>query len=84
MLDGYESYKSITFQVYCKENDIIYLCLLLYSNYLIQLFDVGCFSNLKYLYGSQIDRFIKVYINYISKVEFFIVFKVVYKKSIIF
>ena len=50
MLDGYESYELIAFQVYCKENDIIYLYLLLYSNHLIQLLDVDCFGNLKCSY----------------------------------
>ena len=77
ILDRYESHESIAFQVYCKENDIICLYLLLHSNHLIQPFDIGCFSNLKCSYGSQIDGFIKAYINYISKIEFFIVFKVI-------
>ena len=84
ILNKYESYKSITFQIYYKKNDIIFLYLLLYLNYLIQLFDIDCFSNLKCLYSNQIDGFIKIYINYISKIEFFIAFKVVYKKSITF
>ena len=58
--------------------------LLLYSNYLIQLFDISCFDNLKCLYSNQINKFIKIYIKYISKIEFFIVFKVIYEKSITF
>ena len=82
ILDRYKNYKSIVFQVYCKENNIIYLYLLLYSNYLIQLFDIGYFNNLKYLYNNQINKFIKIYINYISKIEFFIAFKTIYKESI--
>ena len=83
ILDRYKSYKSIAFQIYYKKNDIIYLYLLLYSSYLTQLFDIDCFSNLKCLYSNQIDGFIKVYINYISKIEFFIAFKTIYKESII-
>ena len=83
ILNRYESCISIAFQVYYKENDIIYLYLLLYLNYLTQSFDIDCFSNLKCLYGNQINRFIKVYIKYILKVEFFIAFKVVYEKLII-
>ena len=82
VLDRYESHKSIVFQVYYKKNNIIYLYLLLYSSYLIQPLDINCFSNLKHSYNNQIDRFIKVYINYITKIEFFIIFKTVYKESI--
>ena len=51
ILNKYESYKSKVFQIYYKENDIIYLYLLLYSNYLIQLFNISYFNNLKYLYS---------------------------------
>ena len=84
ILNKYKSYKSIVFQIYYKENDIIYLYLLLYSNHLIQLFDIDCFNNLKHLYRNQINIFIKIYIKYISKIEFFITFKIIYKKSITF
>ena len=84
ILDGYKNYKSIAFQIYYKKNNIIYLYLLLYSNYLIQLLNINYFSNLKHLYNNQINKFIKTYINYISKIEFFIIFRIIYKKSIIF
>ncbi len=36
---------------------------------------------LKRVYGRQIETFIKAYINYITKVEFFLAFAVVYKES---
>ena len=52
ILDKYKNYKSIVFQVYYKKNNIIYLYLLLYSNYLIQLFNIDYFNNLKYLYNN--------------------------------
>ena len=52
ILNGYENYKSKAFQVYCEENNIICLYLLLHSNHLIQLFDVDCFDNLKYSYSN--------------------------------
>ena len=68
--------------MYYKVNNVIYLRLLLYSSYIIQFFDIDCFNNLKHLYNMQIDRFIEMYINYISKIEFLIVFKIVYQKSI--
>ena len=84
VLNRYKSYKSIAFQIYCKKNDIIYLHLSLYLNHLIQLLNINYFNNLKCLYRNQINIFIKIYIKYISKVEFFIAFKIVYKKSITF
>ena len=84
ILNKHESHKSIPFQNYCKKNNIKYIYLLLHSNHLTQLLDMGYFSNLKCLYNNQIDRFIKIYINYILKIEFFIIFKIIYKKSIIF
>ena len=81
ILNKYESYKSIAFQTYYKENDIIYLHLPPHSNHLIQLLNIDYFNNLKYLYNNQIDRFIKIYINYISKIEFFIIFKTICRRS---
>ena len=84
ILNKYKDYKSIVFQIYYKKNNIIYLYLLVYLNYLIQLFNISCFNNLKYLYNNQINEFIKVYINYISKIKFFITFKIICKESIIF
>lgn len=82
ILNKYKSYKSIAFQIYYKKNNIIYLHLSSYSNHLIQLFDISYFNNLKYSYKNQINIFIKTYIKHISKVEFFIAFKIIYKKSI--
>jgi len=77
--DGYESYNSAEFQFYCKLNNIVPLCLPAYSSHLTQLLDVGCFSVLKRSYSLQIEHLIKAYINHISKVEFFIAFKVAYE-----
>ena len=37
---------------------------------------------LKRAYGRQIKTFIKAYINYITKVEFFLAFTIVYKELI--
>jgi hypothetical protein len=79
VLDGHESYESAEFQAYCKSNNIILLCLPAHSSHLTQPLDVGCFSVLELSYGAQIEHFIKAYINYITKVEFFIVFKAAYE-----
>jgi hypothetical protein len=40
------------------------------------------FSILKRAYGGQIETFIKAHINHITKVEFFLAFKVAYLESI--
>jgi len=82
VLDRYESHESAEFQKYCKIYNIITLGLLLYSSYFIQPLDIGCFNILKRVYSRQIEMFIKVYINYITKVEFFLAFTTAYKKSI--
>ena len=83
VLDRHESYDSVVFQDYYKENNIITLCLPAYLSYITQPLDVGCFSILKRMYGRQIKTFIKAYINYITKVEFFLAFHTAYKQSII-
>jgi hypothetical protein len=82
VLDGHESHESVKFQDYCKANNIIALCLPAYSSYLTQLLDIGCFSVLKRTYGCQIEDFMKTYINYITKIEFFMAFKTAYLQSI--
>ena len=83
VLDRHKSYKSAEFQEYYKAHNIITLGLPPYSSYLTQPLDIGYFSVLKRAYGRQIKTFIKAYINYITKVEFFLAFIVVYKELII-
>ena len=82
VLDGHKSYESAAFNDYCKAYNIITFGLPAHSSYLTQLLDVGCFSFLKQAYSYQIEDFIKVYINYITKVEFFIAFKGAYLQLI--
>jgi hypothetical protein len=83
VLDRHKNYQSVVFQDYCKANNIIILCLFSHLFYLIQPLDVRCFSILKRIYGYQIETFIKTYINYIIKVEFFLAFHVVYNQLVI-
>ncbi len=83
ILNGYKSHFSIQFKDFYKEKNIITFCLFIYSLYIIQSLDIGCFNVLKRLYGRELEVFIKVYINYITKTEFFIVFKAVYFNIII-
>jgi hypothetical protein len=49
--------------------------MLAYSSHLLQLLDVGYFGPLKRLYSKEIKNLIRVYISYITKVEFFAAFK---------
>src|SRR6266699_6100247 len=78
VLDDYKNHFSIQFEEFYKEKNIIIFCLFIHSSHLIQPFDIGCFSILKRLYGRQFKVFIKAYINYITKTEFFIAFKTVH------
>jgi hypothetical protein len=82
VLDGHKSHESAAFEEYCKSHNIITLRLPAHSSHLTQPLDVGCFSVLKRAYGRQIEDFIKAHINYITKVEFFIAFKMAYLQSI--
>ena len=75
ILDEYKSYFSIEFEKFYKEKNIIILYLPPYSSHLIQLLDISYFSILKRSYNRELKAFIKAYINYIIKTEFFIAFK---------
>jgi hypothetical protein len=83
VLDKYKNHESAEFQEYYKVYNIITLGLPPYSFYLTQPLDIRCFSVLKQAYGRQIETFIKTYINYITKVEFFLAFIIIYKELII-
>ena len=82
VLDGHKSHISTEFEDYCKENNIITLCLPLHSSHLTQPLDVGCFSILKKRYGTQIEHFIKAQITHISKDDFLLVFKMAFLETI--
>ena len=81
VLDSYKSYINAEFEDYYKENNIITICLLSYSSYLIQPLDVGCYSVLKKIYSVEIEHFIKAQIMYISKPEFFLAFRAVFYQT---
>jgi len=51
VLDGHKSHHSVQFKEFCKEKNIIALCLPAYSSYLTQPLDIGCFSILKQAYS---------------------------------
>lgn len=82
VLDGHESHLSSQFEDFCKEKNIITLCLPAHSSHLTQPLDVGCFSVLKRMYGRELEAFIKAHINHITKTEFFIAFKAAHNNAI--
>lgn len=83
IVDGHESHISVEFNQYYKNNNIIPISMPLHSSHLVQLLDVALYSPLKRAYGGEINNFIWISINYITKTEFFIAFKAVYDKIFI-
>jgi hypothetical protein len=81
ILDGHESHVSAQFQQYCKEHEIITLCMPPHSSHLLQPLDVGCFSPLKTSYGKQIENLMRLRINHITKIEFLPAFKEAFKAA---
>ena len=75
VLDGHESHVNAKFSQYCKDHDIIPLCLPAHSSHLTQPLDVGLFSPLKRAYGDQISHLIKLRITHITKDDFFPAFR---------
>jgi hypothetical protein len=71
ILDGHGSHHSTTFELYCKENNIITLCMPAHSSHKLQPADVGCFSPLKAAYGKQIEEMMRASITHITKEDFF-------------
>jgi hypothetical protein len=71
VLDSHESHHSNEFEEYCKENNIITLCMPPHSSHLLQPLDVGCFGPLKKAYGRQIENTIRAHILHITKDDFF-------------
>ena len=78
IIDGYNSHIFIKFNEYCKFNNNIIINMFAYSFHLLQLLNVGLYLFLKFVYGHQINFFICIFINYIIKVEFFIIYLVMH------
>lgn len=71
VLDGHESHHSDEFEEYCKDNNIITLCMPPHSSHILQPLDVGCFGPLKKAYGRQIEEMMRAHISHITKDDFF-------------
>src|SRR6266566_9970269 len=78
ILDNYNNHYLYEFEYYCKKNNIVIFCILFHLSYLFQLFDIGYFNILKRLYGKEVENFIRFYINYITKPDFFACFYTIF------
>jgi DDE superfamily endonuclease len=81
VLDGHESHHSDEFEEYCKDNNIITLCMPPHSSHLLQPLDVGIFGPLKKAYGRQIEDMMQAYIFHITKDDFFPAFYAAFKET---
>jgi hypothetical protein len=75
ILDGHESHHSTEFELYCRDNKIITLCMPAHSSHKCQPLDVGCFGPLKQAYGRYVEELMRAHINHISKLEFLCAFR---------
>ncbi|KAJ6436060.1 Glycoside hydrolase family 43 protein [Purpureocillium lavendulum] len=75
ILDGHESHHSTEFELYCKEHNIITLCMPPHSSHILQPLDVGCFGPLKQAYGHQVEALMRMHITHVSKLEFLCAFR---------
>jgi hypothetical protein len=82
VLDGHESHQSTEFEIYCKDNNIISLCIPPHSSHLLQPLEVGCFNPLKKAYSKEIESMIRNNITHISKEDFIPTFQAAYQASI--
>src|SRR5579862_9106909 len=69
-MDRHKSHNSLQFQDFCKDNNIVTICMPSYSLHLLQPLDVGYFGPLKKAYGKQVEHMIRNGINHITKLEF--------------
>ena len=65
LIDGHEIHHSAKFDQFCKDKNIIIICMPPHSSRLLQPLDVGCFSPLKRAYSRQIEGLIKSHINHV-------------------
>jgi hypothetical protein len=82
IIDGHKSYHLLKFQQYCKENNIVSLCMPPHSSHILQPLDVGCFLSMKIAYGHQAENLMRNRINYITKLKFMLCFKAAFDMSI--
>jgi hypothetical protein len=82
VLDGHESHHSDEFEEYCKEHNIITLCMPPHSSHILQPLDVGCFGPLKKSYGRQIEHLMRQQCTHITKEDFIPAFQAAFQDSL--
>jgi hypothetical protein len=82
VLDGHESHHSNEFEEYCKEHNIITLCMPPHSSHILQPLDVGCFGPLKKSYGQQIEHLMRQQCTHITKEDFIPAFRTAFQGSL--
>ena len=78
ILDGHSSHATAEFDRFCTERNIIPLYMPPHSSHLLQLLDVGCFSQLKHLYGQRIINKVQNGTNAVDKTEFLHIYSTVH------
>jgi hypothetical protein len=81
VLDGHESHHSDDFEEYCKEHNIITLCMPPHSSHILQSLDVGCFGLLKKAYDRQIENMMRANILHITEDDFFHAFHAAFQET---
>ncbi|OHW94805.1 pogo transposable element with krab domain [Colletotrichum incanum] len=81
VVDGHESHHSADFELYCKANDIVTLCMPAHSSHILQPLDVGCFGPLKKAYGRQIEDRMRRGVTHITKEDFFPAYREAFSKA---
>ncbi len=81
VFDGHESHHSTDFELYCKENNVITLCMPPHSSHRLQPLDIGCFRALKRSYGTEIEKLMRSHITHISKEDFFSAFYIAFRTA---
>jgi hypothetical protein len=82
ILDGHESHHSIGFETYCRDHNIITLCMPAHTSHYHQPLDVSCFGPLKIAYGHEIEYLIRVSVTHITKLYFLTAFRKAFFKAI--
>ena len=81
ILDGHESHHSTDFELYCREHNIVTLCMPPHSSHILQPLDIGCFGPLKVAYGKQIEDLMRAHVTHITKEDFFPTFYAAYQAA---
>lgn len=81
-LDGHGSHHSTPFELYCKENEIITLCMPPHSSHILQPLDVGCFGPLKKSYGRLIEEKVRAGVTHVAKEDFLSAFSAAFQDSL--